>query len=386
MAAQAIAFGPEHGSAFGELAKAAVIVRDVKGHVVGFNHAAEDISGYSFAEVQDKPIWDWLLPVDAVERAKSTFDRVLRVGEVDDDESVWVCKDNSRRRTIWSHLALRAPNGLPVRVVSTGADITARKRDEYERRAGAGLLLSECARLKQSIAELERSNEDLSQFAYVAAHDLQEPLRTVASYSQILHQKYAGKLDADADRFLSFMMEGATRMRVLIEGLLQYAQVCGLPQGETISADANAVLDIAVTNLATAIKESCAEIVCDRLPTLAVSQTHLLQLFQNIVGNAIKYRSLEHPRIKIWAEPDDEGWKIWIQDNGIGIQPKYLELVFGFLERLHTASAYAGAGLGLATCRKIVDCYGGRIGVHSEEGHGAAFWFVLPSGERNSAG
>jgi light-regulated signal transduction histidine kinase (bacteriophytochrome) len=177
-------------------------------------------------------------------------------------------------------------------------------------------------------------------------------------------------------------------MELLIVSLLQHAQAVGMSPGHIVPVDSEAVLKDALANLKIAIEESGAVVTHDRLPVLAVSEIHLLQLFQNIMCNAIKCRSSISPSIRIWAEPDTGGWEIWIRDNGIGINPKYSELIFGYFQRLHAASEYAGSGLGLATCRKIVERYGGRISVHSEEGRGAAFCFSLPvygrSGSQNA--
>jgi light-regulated signal transduction histidine kinase (bacteriophytochrome) len=244
---------------------------------------------------------------------------------------------------------------------------------------GSEQLCAQCETLRRLNAELKRANDDLSDFASIAAHDLREPLRTAALFCQMLQQRYKGQLDDDADQYLDFIAEGATRMELLISGLLEYAQTMGGRTDESIPVDSMTVLDNALCNLKAAIHQSGAVVTYGRLPMLAVRETHLLQLFQNIIGNAIKYRSLAQPHIQIWAEPDEQGWKIWVRDNGIGIDPKYAESIFERFRRLHSASASMGAGLGLATCHRIVERYLGRIGVCSAEGQGAAFYFTLPA-------
>jgi light-regulated signal transduction histidine kinase (bacteriophytochrome) len=238
---------------------------------------------------------------------------------------------------------------------------------------------AQCRTLQRLNAELKRANDDLDDFACIAAHDLREPLRTVALFCQMLQKRYMGKLDADADQYFNFIARGATRMELLINGLLEYAHTMDMPTGEGVPVNSMAVLDKALCNLKAAIHQSGAVVTHSRLPMLAVREIHLLQLFQNIIGNAIKYRSLAEPHIKIWAEPDEQRWKIWIRDNGIGIDPEYAESIFERFKRLHPAGAYMGAGLGLAICHRIVDRYGGRIGVCSAEGQGAAFYFTLPA-------
>lgn len=207
----------------------------------------------------------------------------------------------------------------------------------------------------------------------------------VAIYSQLLQRKYGDKLDDDAARYLGYALQGARRMELLLTSLLEYAQTMDVPADEVAPVDSTAVLEKALANLRAAIQESGAVVTHDQLPMLAIQETHLLQLFQNIVGNAIKYRSQAPPRIQVGAEANGQEWKIWIQDNGIGINPKYADRIFGVFKRLHTGAGHTGSGLGLAICQRIVERYGGRIWVESEEGKGATFCFTLPAGEQKHA-
>jgi light-regulated signal transduction histidine kinase (bacteriophytochrome) len=231
--------------------------------------------------------------------------------------------------------------------------------------------------LAQSKTELERSNQDLEQFAYAASHDLQEPLRMVTSYVQLLQRRYQGQLDAAADEFIGFAVDGARRMQQLINDLLSYSRVNSRGH-EFAPVDCGAALDDAVSNLSAAIAEHGAEIVRDPLPTVVADRTQLVQLFQNLVGNAIKFRGPQPPQVHVAAENDDCQWRFAVRDNGIGIDPKYAAQVFLVFRRLHTRAKYPGTGIGLAICKRIVERHGGRIWFESSPGQGATFYFTIP--------
>ena len=233
--------------------------------------------------------------------------------------------------------------------------------------------------LKRSNADLRRANEDLNQFAYSASHDLQEPLRMVALYSQMMQRKYHHLLDGLGAEYLSYMVQGARRMELLLKDLLDYTQVVSDNEGLAQTTDANVVLEDVQQNLCQTVASSEAEIDSRRLPQVAVKRVHLLQLFQNLISNALKYRSAAKPMVNISAEPDGMMWRFSIRDNGIGIAKEYRRLVFGLFKRLHGNSQYEGTGIGLAICQKIVERYGGNIWVESEgEGMGCNFLFTLP--------
>jgi signal transduction histidine kinase len=226
--------------------------------------------------------------------------------------------------------------------------------------------------------DLQRSNAELEQLAYVASHDLQEPLRMVASYMQLLEQKYRGRLDDEAHEFIGFAVDGAKRMQALINDLLTYSRVGSgtIPMEPT---DCNAVLDSALESLRLAMAESGAGIQRADLPVVMGNAAQLTQLFQNLLANAIKFRGEQPLRIDVSAEPDGPDWRFTVRDNGIGIEPEYFDRVFVMFQRLHSRSAYAGTGIGLAISKKIVERHGGRIWVESAPGHGAAFKFTLPN-------
>jgi len=231
--------------------------------------------------------------------------------------------------------------------------------------------------LLRSRAELSRSNADLEQFAHVASHELQEPLRMVASYVQLLAARYRDKLDCDAEEFIDFAADGAKRMQRLIDDLLGYSRVG--TQGRAFQpVDCNDVADEAVHNLRVAATQHGAVVTRDQLPTISGDRSQLTQLIQNLIANAIKFHADEPPRIHIAADESDRQWTFSVRDNGIGIDPQYQERIFRIFQRLHTRQEYPGTGIGLAVCKRIVDRHGGRIWCESESGKGATFYFTLP--------
>jgi signal transduction histidine kinase len=248
---------------------------------------------------------------------------------------------------------------------------------------------SRTAELEEANVNLLHSNRELEQFAYVASHDLQEPLRAVNSYAQLLSRKYQGNLDAKADKYLGYIMEGATRMQQLINDLLEFSRVGtrGKPLQPT---DCEGVLSQVLDNLKVAILESRTRVTHDPLPTIVGDEIQLLQLFQNLISNAIKFRRVgdslaegdsvpEPPRVHVKAVPTDHEWVFSVEDNGIGMDAEYFERIFMIFQRLHSRAEYPGTGIGLAVCKKIVERHGGRIWVESELGVGTIFYFTIPS-------
>jgi two-component system, sensor histidine kinase and response regulator len=231
--------------------------------------------------------------------------------------------------------------------------------------------------LARKVDELARSNADLEQFAYVASHDLQEPLRMVTAYTQLLGERYRGKLDENADKFIGYATEGAQRMQVLIQDLLAFSRVGrnGITGG---SVDCNAVIKEVLQILSAAIQESGAVVNHADLPAVWADRTRVTQIFQNLIGNAIKFRGKEAPVISVQAEKAGEQWQFSVSDNGIGIAPEHAENVFVVFQRLHARSEYPGNGIGLAICKKIVEHSGGKIWVESQAGSGSSFKFTLP--------
>ncbi len=263
---------------------------------------------------------------------------------------------------------------------------TLASRDELNQQVRERLLAEQ--RLERQTADLSRSNEELQQFAYVASHDLQEPLRMVASYLQLLERRYKGRLDADADEFIGFAVDGATRMKALINALLTYSRVGtqAKPRGPT---DMERVLRDVLTSLGQAIHDQDARITHDPLPVVSGDATQLGQLLQNLVANAVKFRGADAPEVHVSAQrygggtgapPADTpgGWLFSVRDNGIGIDPRYSEQVYGIFKRLHGQREYPGSGIGLAVCRKIVIRHGGSIWLESAVGEGATFFFSIP--------
>lgn len=230
---------------------------------------------------------------------------------------------------------------------------------------------------KEKEAELRRANDDLQQFAYSASHDLQEPIRNVAVFSELVAKRYHDKLDGDGQQYLGFLIEGGQRLARLISELLEYTRA-GVIETEVSPVDAESVLQQSLSSLAEALRESGATLTYDALPEVFIGEAHLHQVFQNLIANALKYRGGEPPRIHVSAESRGALCCFSVQDNGIGIDPRYKEKIFGVFKRLHHDQKYGGTGIGLAICQRVVERYGGRIWVESEPGKGATFYFTVP--------
>jgi PAS domain S-box-containing protein len=257
---------------------------------------------------------------------------------------------------------LESPEGILV--TAAIRNITERKRAEQH--------------LVKTVAELNRSNDELQQFAYVASHDLQEPLRMVASYTQLLAERYKGRLDSDADEFIAYAVDGSNRMQVLIQDLLAYSRAGTNGKAlRKISSD-NALTE-ALANLRATIQESGAVVTHDSLPLITTDGTQLAQIFQNLVGNAIKYRSAAVPNVHISAVKNGGNeWIFSVRDNGLGIDPQYFDRIFVLFQRLHGQTEFKGTGIGLAICKKMLERLGGRIWVESQPEKGSTFHFALP--------
>jgi light-regulated signal transduction histidine kinase (bacteriophytochrome) len=244
-------------------------------------------------------------------------------------------------------------------------DITERKRAEEA--------------LEEKAQDLARSNADLEQFAYVASHDLQEPLRMVANFTQLLADRYRDKVGEEGAEFIAYAVDGAKRMQRLIQDLLTYSRVG--TRGKSFElADCNELLGEAVANLQIAIQESGAVITHEELPAVMGDPSQLTQVFQNLLGNALKFRGENPPRIHVSAKRQGTRWVFVVRDNGIGIAPEFAERIFVIFQRLHSRGEYPGTGIGLAVCKKIVERHGGKIWLESEPGKGATFHFTIPAG------
>ncbi|HVU35182.1 MAG TPA: PAS domain S-box protein [Opitutaceae bacterium] len=296
--------------------------------------------------------------------ARAGYEQVFREGTVRDYPLE--CRHRTGKVTpvLYNATVYRDQAGHVAGVLATARDITEAKRAEEKIRGYA--------------LELERSNQELERFAYVASHDLQEPLRTVSSFSQLLGRQYREKLDRDADEFIGFIVSGAERMQTLINDLLVFSRI-GTRAKPFSTVDADAVLAAVLANLDASIRETQTIVTHDPLPQVQADATQLTQLLQNLVGNAIKFRrSGIQPQVHVGATRVDGGWEFSIRDNGVGIEPQYFERIFIIFQRLHGLNEYPGTGIGLAICKKIVERHGGRIRVESEAGAGSTFHFTLP--------
>lgn len=327
------------------------------GHADYFNDRWYQFTGFS-RDVTGDPSWEPILHPEDVQNAHEVWYESVGSGKPYNIEyRFW---DRHERRWRWfmgRALPVRDAQGNIVKWFGSSTDIDDQKRVEDD---------------------LRRANQDLEQFAFSASHDLQEPLRSVKIYSELLSESFSAGLDDQALEFLSYLRSGATRMETLVRDLLTYTQATKLEESPEPS-DAGEALTIVLANLAGAIAEAGAQIASDPMPWLRVHAAHLQQLFQNLIGNAIKYRSPDRPLIvHVTAECRNERWIFAVADNGIGIDPEYKEKIFGLFKRLHTSEEYAGTGIGLAICQRIVDRYHGRIWVESEPGRGSTFRFTLP--------
>ena len=354
-----------------EAAPDAMVVVNQAGEIVLLNVQAENQFGYSRDELVGQKVKN-IIPEGFAERLvadalRSVEDALAQ--QIGTGIELIARRKNGTEFPIELMLSpLESTEGILV--TAAIRDITTRKKAE--------------ANLLNKMDELNRSNEELGQFAYIASHDLQEPLRMVASYTQLLSRRYKGKLDADADEFIAFAVDGAGRMQRLIQDLLAFSRV-GTKGQDLLDISSEEAFQIALTNLRGAIEDSGALVTHDPLPPVLADEVQLIQLFQNLVGNAIKYQNPGIPRIHISAARNSaKKWIFSVQDNGLGIDPQYFERIFGMFQRLHKREEFAGTGIGLAICKKIVERHGGSISVESQPGQGSTFRFALAGSEVNS--
>jgi len=345
---------------------------DINGVTTFVNPAATRMTGYTPEETLGKPQHELVHHTKAdgtpYPREQCPIYAAIRDGRLhhSQDEVFW--RKDSTSFPVEFTAAPMHEEGKLVGAVVVFSDITERHEAE--------------ALVEEQRKELERSNAELQQFAYVASHDLQEPLRMVASYTQLLSRRYKGKLGPEADEFIHFAVDGAQRMQILINDLLAYSRV-GTRGKPFEPVNMNEIMAVVKANLKVAIEESAAEIVVHgELPTIDGDRTQLVQLMQNLVGNAIKFRRPDQPvRVEVGATRDDahaDAYHFTVKDNGIGIDPEHHERIFVIFQRLHTREHYQGTGIGLAVCRKIVERHEGKIWVESREGEGSTFHFTIP--------
>ncbi|WP_436348723.1 sensor histidine kinase [Natronorubrum sp. FCH18a] len=297
------------------------------------------------------------------EHVEAKIEDVLEsCGEYETEYRVWNEDDELRWVVARGHVECDE-DGNPVRFPGALTDITERKKNQQ--------------RLEETIEKLERSNERLEQFAYAASHDLQEPLRMVSSYLQIIERRYEDDLDDDGEEFLEFAINGADRMRDMIEALLEYSRI--ETRGDPLEPiDLDVVFGDVLDDLAIRIKQSDADITVDSLPQVQGDRRQIRQLFQNLLDNAITYSGDEPPRVHVSAEQDGSEWIVSVRDEGIGIDSEHTDEVFEVFRRLHSRDEYPGSGIGLALCQRIVERHGGKIWVESEPDEGTTFMFTLP--------
>lgn len=298
------------------------------------------------------------------DKVRREYKQVLETGQaLTTEEATQV--GQHKRWTETRKIPVRDPTGRVFRVITIIHDITEHKRIEEQ--------------LQQYAADLQRSNRELEQFAYVASHDLQEPLRMVNNYLHLLEQEHGDQLSAEANEFIRYATDGASRMQEMIKALLAYSRV-GAGDRALEPVDCESILGETLLDLHIAIEESGAVVTHDPLPTVMADGAQLSQVFQNLIENAIKFQSEKPPWVHIWAEELEDEWLFAVRDNGIGIEPQQRERIFDIFQRLHTQTEYPGTGMGLATCKKIVERHDGRIWVESELGQGSTFYFTIPRG------
>jgi PAS domain S-box-containing protein len=348
------------------------VVPGSAGRLLQVNSALSEITGYAEEALYSLELSELTHPDDR--GAEQPLIENLLAGEIPNYqlEERYVRPDGDVVWVMVSASTVHNAAGRLLYAVAQIQDITERKKAEQDLAAAA-------AELERRATELERSNADLQQFAYVASHDLSEPLRMVSSYVQLLAKRYQGKLDSDADDFIGFAVDGATRMQALIDGLLMYSRV-GTSDYAFGPVDCAEVVQQTLVMLEKRMEETGAVVTVDPLPTVHGDPTQLGQLFQNLIGNAMKFTDAE-PRIHVSAEEEEHGWRFTVSDNGIGIDPRHVDRIFQVFQRLHTRDAYPGSGVGLAICKRIVERHGGSIRVDPNPGGGTKFSFTIPKRE-----
>ena len=339
---------------------------NTSGVIVRVNRAECRLLGCDAGEILGRRIWDFVAPAQA-EKGMAVFQAAVAASNQRMEDTEWeMCGRNGETLLVrLQQNQVRDSRGAVTGLRCTMLDITELRRQEDL--------------LKRQAADLARSNAELEQFAYVASHDLQEPLRMVSGFTQLLAKRYAGKLDAKADQYIEFTVSGAKRMQQLIADLLALSRV-GTSGGEFRDVPLAEVMSDVLLNLGPAIQDNGAAVVHDTLPTVFADRGQMTQLLQNLIGNAIKFHGAEPPRVEISAAEAGDDWAISVTDNGIGIAPEHAERVFQIFQRLHTRDKYPGTGIGLAVCRRIVDRHGGKIWLDSTPGGGTRFHFTLRKG------
>lgn len=347
-----------------------IFVKDAKElRFVRFNKAGEELLGYKREELLGKNDRDLFTAEEADFFMRNDKDVLAGKMLLDIPEEPIHTKKGIRILHT-KKIPILDETGEPLYLLGISEDITGRKSAEEA--------------LTLATEELRRSNQELEQFAYVASHDLQEPLRMVASYTKLLEKRYNDSLDDAGREFIYYAVDGAKRMQCLIDDLLTFSRV-GTREGLRERVPAGKLLRRALYNLKAAMEESGAEITHDPLPELVVNSTQFTMLLQNLIGNAVKFRGELPPRVHISVKPRPDGWLFSVADNGIGIEPQYHGRIFQIFQRLHSRKKYSGTGVGLALCKRIVERHGGKIWLESEIGKGSTFYFTIPLRKEESA-
>ncbi len=349
----------------------AITIQDFKGQIITWNRGAELMYGYSEKEALEMSINLLTRPDKVAEQ--NDFTRRLIAGEkITSFETKRVTKDG-RILDVWLTVTkVLDDSGKPVGIASTERDVTERNKQQQQQQQNKAI--------KKINEDLVRSNKELEQFAYVASHDLQEPLRTITSFVELLERRYKGKLDTEADEFIGYITQSTSRMNELIADLLELSRI-NTSGGEFTPIDSAYALGMALDNLRSAIDSSGAIITSNDMPVLIADASQLTQLFQNLIDNGMKFRRDETSHINISVRRDGGAWLFAVADNGIGIELQYADKIFQIFQKLHGKDKYPGSGIGLAISKKIVERHGGRIWVESKFGEGSTFYFTIPTKE-----
>jgi PAS domain S-box-containing protein len=347
-----------------DVANAPIIVWNPEFNITRFNQAFERLTGLEASAILGKSL-EILFPPNQRDHSMQLIRRTATGERWETVEIPIQFIDGSIRTVLWNSATLFHPSGnTPIATIAQGQDITERKRIEDALRLAGD--------------ELIRSNRDLEQFAYAASHDLQEPLRAVTGFLGLLRKRYQDQLDSDAQGYITHAVEGALRMQTLITDLLTYSRV-GARKKPFDPTDMKAALDAAVENLQVSIGEARATVTSESLPTVMADSFQMAQLFQNLIGNAVKFRSEAPPQIHVWARQETGEWVFGVRDNGIGIEPQYFNRIFQIFQRLHSRTHSQGTGIGLALCKRIVERHAGRMWVESTVEKGSTFLFTIPN-------
>lgn len=348
----------------------AIISKSLDGTILTWNRGAEHIFGYTAEETVGRHI-SMIAAPDRLDEIPQILARLARGERVDHYETKRRTKDGRILTVSLTVSPIRDASGVVIGASKIARDITLREQHRHE-------LEQTNAALQKANAALQRANADLEHFAYSASHDLQEPLRMVAAYSGMLKSKFGAQLGETGQQCIDYIANGAERMKQLITDLLAFTRVSTQDGNESKPNDAGKALDGALKALDSVIQENGAVITRGELPPVRLHEFQLHQLFQNLIGNAIRYRSGDPPRIHVAAARSNGDWLFSVQDNGMGIDPQYKEQIFEMFRRLHGPAEYPGTGMGLAICERIVERSGGRIWVESEPGRGSTFFFTIP--------